>query len=105
MRAPQARSRASLTLYGGTLLIRGPLCTRTALGPGSAVHRTGRRFASPGERCTASGIRHETYCFTLSQDDANSILYFGKIRHRAGGGADFVQQLQAIFAHFGVVVI
>src|SRR6476660_10612812 len=34
------------------------------------------------------------------QDDANSILYLGKIRHRTRGGADFVEQLQAIFAHF-----
>ena len=33
----------------GALLIRGPLCTRIALGPGSAVHRE--------ERCTASGTR------------------------------------------------
>jgi hypothetical protein len=27
------------------------------MGPGSAVHRAGRCFASPGERCTASGTR------------------------------------------------
>ena len=33
------------------------------------------------------------------------ILYPGKIRHRAGGGADFVQELQAIFAHLCVVVV
>jgi hypothetical protein len=52
--APSARLRASSTRYGGALLIRGPLCTRIALGPGSAVHRTGRCFASPGGRCFAS---------------------------------------------------
>src|SRR5713226_2358142 len=35
----------------------------------------------------------------------NSILYLGKIRHRTGGGADFIEQLQAIFAHFWIVVV
>src|SRR4051812_25892437 len=29
----------------------------------------------------------------------------GKIRDRAGGGTDFVQKHQAIFAHLGIVVI
>ena len=44
--APSARLRASSTRHGGALLIRGPLCTRIALGPGSAVHREERRTAS-----------------------------------------------------------
>src|SRR6478752_4374764 len=39
------------------------------------------------------------------QDDANSILYLGKICHRAGGGPDFVEQLEAVLAHFCVVVV
>src|SRR6266404_241536 len=45
--APQARSRASSTRYGGALLIRGPLCTRTALGPRlcGASYRTMLRIA------------------------------------------------------------
>jgi hypothetical protein len=30
---------------------------RACVGPGSAEQRTGRRFASPGGRCTASGTR------------------------------------------------
>jgi hypothetical protein len=33
------------------------------------------------------------------------ILDLGKIRHRAHGGADLVQELQAIFAHFWIVVV
>src|SRR5258708_4280375 len=35
----------------------------------------------------------------------SSILYPRKIRHRAGGGADFVEQLQAILAQICVVVV
>ncbi len=38
------------------LLIRGPLSTEN-VGPGSAVHRTGPCFVSPGARCAASGTR------------------------------------------------
>ena len=34
-----------------------------------------------------------------------SVLDPGEIRHRAGRGADLVQELQAVLAHFGVVVI
>src|SRR5258706_11010228 len=64
--------------------------------PDDASHRRESAAPRPG---------HETYCVTLSRGDAESILYFGKIRHRAGGGADFVEQLQAIFAHFRVVVV
>jgi hypothetical protein len=33
------------------------------------------------------------------------VLYLGKIRHRARRGTDFVQELQAIFAHFWIVVV
>jgi hypothetical protein len=61
MRSPDAaqhhkRVHARLsTRYGGALLIRGPHLA--ALGPGSAAQRAGRCFASPGERCTASGTR------------------------------------------------
>src|SRR5260370_30228011 len=43
-------------------------------------------------RCAASGARA-------------LILYLGKIRHRARGGTDFIQELQAIFAHFWIVVV
>ncbi len=62
MRSPDAaqhheRVHARLsTRYGGALLIRGPYLA--SLGPGSAAQRTGRCFASPGERCTASGTRN-----------------------------------------------
>jgi hypothetical protein len=35
----------------------------------------------------------------------HSILYLRKIGNRARSGADFIQQLQAIFAHFWIVVV
>src|SRR5882672_4609647 len=35
----------------------------------------------------------------------DSILYLGKIRDRARGGADFIQQLQTILAYFWIVVV
>jgi hypothetical protein len=38
-------------------------------------------------------------------DIVGLILYLGKIRHRPRRGADFIQQLQAIFAHFRVVIV
>jgi hypothetical protein len=41
----------------GALLIRGPRTTTDVVDPGSAEQREGRCFASPGERCTASGTR------------------------------------------------
>jgi hypothetical protein len=50
--------RSAPLLRRGALLIRGPCSTPPHIGPGSAAHRTGRCFASPGERCAASGTRH-----------------------------------------------
>src|SRR5664279_4770731 len=34
-----------------------------------------------------------------------SILYLGKIRHRARGDADFIEQFQTVFARFRIVVV
>src|ERR1019366_2332606 len=44
------------------------------------------------------GLSEQPLCSDL-------ILDLGKIRNRAGGGADFIEQLQAIFAYLGVVVL
>ena len=47
---------------------------------------------------TRPGMTEQSLCSDL-------ILYLGEIRDRAGGGADFVEQLQAILAHFWSVVV
>ena len=72
---------------------------------------TGTSVRLPGERIAATCDKRcnvQAICMLVmaGHDGATgSILDFGKIRHRTGSGADFVQQLQAVLALGRVVVV
>src|SRR5712671_4100365 len=57
-----------------------------------------------GPRISSAPRRQEAARCAASRARA-LILYLGKIRNRPRGGTDFVQELQAIFAHFWIVVV
>ena len=71
----------------------------------AAAARAGTRFAQDVWARHHAVAHAERRCTGITATSSANPPDLGKIRHRARGGADFIEQLQAIFAHLRVVVV